>query len=386
MDQDTHAVFDAIEFADKLDPEAYRLFLQLAPALVLTRKPTSSVAAWRRNWQLCVKAFATREEVKSVEDGKVGANDRDIPIRVYTPDGLEHENERPVLLWIHGGGFVAGDLYTAGATARRLANSCQCVVVTVSYRLAPEHPMSAGLEDCLDVYDWLCAKGDVLGLDPTRIAVGGDSAGGALAALVAQRRSGPDSHRPLAQLLVYPAIDLDAGFEDLENRTALQRVFVSLFHWLQNEVEQSGLHDPSLSPSSADNLAALPPTIIVTAGCDPLLADARSYARRLAIQGVAVRAWHFPGQFHGFMSFDRVLGGANAAFQGVSSQMQALFSGSQCETAPDVRVLDWPRFSFWMWLRPGQRLKETAVTCAMLRDTFLGRPSPRHRTQARPSA
>jgi acetyl esterase len=154
--------------ATRPDAEVLRLFMQLN--LWPRPKGGHTLRETRRNWQLAVKAFASREPVATVAERSIDGPHGPIKLRVYTPRG---EGLRPILVWFHGGGFVAGDLYTAGATCRALANRSGAIVVAVQYRLAPEHPLEAGRSDCLEATRWVAANAAELGGDPLRIAVGG---------------------------------------------------------------------------------------------------------------------------------------------------------------------------------------------------------------------
>ncbi len=347
-----------------LDWEVRRLFLQLSPACMLPMVTGSVKRLWR-NLQLCIKAFSSRETVGAVEERAFQRGDCEIALRIYTPKTLLRQDRRPSLLWIHGGGFVLGDLYTAGATCRKLANACGCVVVAVSYRLAPEHSLHAGLEDCLRAFQWLAVHATDLGLDPSKIAVGGDSAGGTLAALVAQNCSQTDAPRPAAQLLVYPATDLTASYPDEESAPVSDRMLAMLFRWLQTQLPPSYLHDPRLSPARASALKDLPPTIMVTAGFDPLRDDALAYAGKLAKQGVGVRVIHFPGQFHGFLIFDTVLHGARLAFAQIGDALSNVFREGRVEDGVVCTEVTQPASWGWLWLRPSQRLRELGVVALM---------------------
>jgi acetyl esterase len=170
------------------------------------------VASVRRSWQLCVKAFASREPVAEVVEREFPTADGVLKVRIYSPKPLEKDQLQPALVWFHGGGFVFGDLYTAGATCRQLANRCGCAVIAVGYRLAPESSLQDGLSDCVEAFRWVAAQANELGIDADRIAIGGDSAGGALAALVAQRCKSKGGRQPAAQMLVYPATDLSRDY------------------------------------------------------------------------------------------------------------------------------------------------------------------------------
>jgi acetyl esterase len=349
--------------SESMDREVRRLFVQLSPIRLMSIK-TTPVASVRRSWQLCVKAFASREPVAEVVEKEFPTADGALKVRIYSPKPLEKDQLQPALVWFHGGGFVFGDLYTAGATCRQLANRCGCAVIAVEYRLAPESSLQDGLSDCVEAFRWVAAQANELGIDADRIAIGGDSAGGALAALVAQRYKSKGGRQPAAQMLVYPATDLSRDYSTIGAShfpSASEGI-----EWLQSRISHlTDLNDPAISPLLSDNLAGLPPAIMLTAGFDPLREEALAYARRLASSGVSVRLIHFPGQFHGFLSFDNVLQGAREAFDRLGSALAVLFDSGRLEPGVECAV---PSHGSWppLWMRPSQRLKEAAVVCQIM--------------------
>jgi acetyl esterase len=251
--------------------------MQLA---VVTSDPREDrdVSRVRRDWQLAVKAFASRQPVGSVVDRVISAPHGNVRLRIYVPEGAERL--RPALVWIHGGGFVVGDVYTAGATERALASRSGATVVAVEYRLAPVH----SLEGCAAVVTWLARHGSQMGIDPTRLMVGGDSAGGGIAALVAEHfaRSGQSL---AAQVLVYPATDLTSPPE--EQAQVAGMLNPAWMSWFRAQIAKSSdLDGSSASALHADSLDGLPPTIILTAGFDLLRDEGLKYAHRLTEQSI----------------------------------------------------------------------------------------------------
>lgn len=355
---------------ERPDREVRHILLQLS-AVASEPRQDRDVSRVRRDWQLAVKAFASREPVGRVVDHVISAPHGSVKLRVYSPAGAERL--RPGLVWIHGGGFVVGDMYTAGATARALASRSGTTVVAVEYRLAPEHSLEDGRADCAAVVNWLARHGSQLGIDPTRLMVGGDSAGGGIAALVSQQfaRSG----QPLAaQVLVYPATDLRSP-PDEEGHVAgmLNPAWTS---WFRAQIAQrSDLDDSSASALHADSLDGLPPTIILTAGFDPLRDEGLKYAHRLTEHGIPVRLLHYPGQIHGFITMDRVLSGAREALDRLGHHLVQLQHG---EFQPGVDP-DLPRRkSLGLgWLRPRQRLHELEVVMVMASERLLRAPGHR---------
>lgn len=236
-----------------------------------------------------------------------------IGARHYRP---EHENPAPPLLvFFHGGGYVMGDLDAYDALCRQLCHEADLQVLSVDYRLAPEHKAPAAVDDCLTAYRWAVRHADRLGADPTRIAVGGDSAGGALAAVVAQQVRDDDGPRPVLQLLIYPWADIAAPSR---SRTLFAEGLVLTQHDLDwcaaayLDGSEIGPSDPRVAPLRAADLAGLPPAIVLTAGFDPLRDEGERYARALADAGVPVDLRRMPSLVHGFVNFN-ALGGACAA-------------------------------------------------------------------------
>ncbi len=229
----------------------------------------------------------------------------EIPVRIYRPEGVEDPG---ICVYFHGGGFVIGNLDTHDRDCRILAEQAQCLVVSVDYRLAPEHPFPAAPDDCYAALEWVAEHGRSLGGDTSRLAVAGDSAGGNLAAVVAQRardRSGPE----LAfQLLVYPVVDVSPTLENpiYESMTEnAEGYFLSLEDMLFFEqcyiVSDAHKTDPAASPILAESLEGLPPAHVLTCEFDPLRDQGEAYAKALADAGVAVTLSRYDGAIHGVM-------------------------------------------------------------------------------------
>jgi acetyl esterase len=230
----------------------------------------------------------------SVRDVCVPARNRQIPVRLYTPDdrGQERDGRLPVLVYYHGGGWTLGSLASYDSLCRALARGTGALVVSVDYRLAPEHPFPAAVEDAHLALEWVARNADELGGDARRLAVGGDSAGGTLATVVARRAR--QEQLPLAfQALVYPSTDLSRT-----DSPSYQQYGQG--HWLTTRAVETfrgfylphprDWHHPDASPLLAPDeaLRLLPPALIMTAGCDPLRDEGRAYADRLAALGVSV--------------------------------------------------------------------------------------------------
>jgi acetyl esterase len=290
----------------KLDPAA-RIFLA---GLQTVRWPAfhqRSVAQARRDMRTLASATSGWRPMARVGNARVHAGHRTIPVRVYRPFG--RTTPSPLLVWFHGGGFVVGDLFTADGTCRRLADASGAVVVSVDYRRAPEHPLPAAHKDAVAAAEWAIDHCGALGADPARVVVGGDSVGANLATHVARvLRDG--GIRPVAmQLLVYPATDLSLGHADFDPRLA-QLLTHETLHWFGNHAmpdrDAAARRRADISPMFADDLAGLPPAMLITAGVDPVRSDGMEYLRRLRDAGVSSIHADYPGQIHGFLGMDLI--------------------------------------------------------------------------------
>jgi acetyl esterase len=244
--------------------------------------------------------LAQPEEVARIDDRQVEGPGGDIPIRVYTPSAAV-SSQPGVLLWFHGGGWVLGDLDTADASCRALANRSGAVVVSVDYRRAPEHRSPAALEDCLAALQWSVENGELLGVDAARVAVGGDSAGGHLAALVCQRVRDDFGPEVDFQLLVNPALDLTLSHPSVDENGDGYFLTKDTMEWfIGHYLGGQDPADPAVSPLLAPSLADLPPALILTAEFDPLRDEGEAYGARLEEAGVPPDGIRYDGLIHLF--------------------------------------------------------------------------------------
>lgn len=248
-------------------------------------------------------------------DASAAASAHELPARIYTPFA-SGAPPSPLLVFYHGGGFVVGDLETHDGLCRRLAAAGRVRVASVAYRLAPQHRFPAAVDDALAAFDWCAGPGaHALGVDPTRVAVGGDSAGGNLAAVVAQQRRASSGPKPAFQVLLYPWLQLV--------ETNIKRLKALEGHVLSHAVlekareayvpKETDAHHPLISPLMENDLSGLAPGAVITAGLDPLHYEGRAYADRLAAAGAPVAYRHYPRAPHGFMQATAVLESARQA-------------------------------------------------------------------------
>jgi acetyl esterase len=251
--------------------------------------------------------------VGAVEETTVDGGAGELAARVYRP---ERTGAAPTLVFFHGGGFVIGDLDTHDNTARTLCRNLGAVVLSVDYRLAPEHKWPAAVEDSVAATRWALAHVDSLGSDLSRVAVGGDSAGGNLAAVVAQVFRDDGGPALAAQLLAYPATDMTGRFPSVAENADGYFLTADDMAWFHRHYAPEGeapYGDSRFAPLAASSLADLPPAIVVTAQFDPLRDEGQAYAERLRADGVEVRDRCFDTLIHGFLSLGPLSAGAQQA-------------------------------------------------------------------------
>jgi acetyl esterase len=245
-------------------------------------------------------------EVGSVADRTIDAGDRSIPLRIYTPLG-EQRSPLPVIVFFHGGGFVAGSLDTHAPIARYLCQNSNAIVVAVGYRKSPEHKFPAAVDDAAAATEWTAAHAGEFGGDASRLAVAGDSAGGNLAAVVCQLAKSRGGPRIRFQALFYPLVDQTLTSSPSRSQYGGGGFFLSNrdMEWFRELylADPSAASDPRVSPLLAGDVKGLPPTLIIAAGCDVLRDEGNEYAARLREAGVPVEYRCFEGTIHAFMSF-----------------------------------------------------------------------------------
>jgi acetyl esterase len=271
--------------------------------------------------------------VGSVRDLTVDGADGPLPARHYAPPGGGHG--RPLLLFLHGGGFVVGDLDGHDEPCRLLCRHADVHVLSVDYRLAPEHPFPAAVEDACAAWHWAHDHAGALGADPDRVAVGGDSAGANLstvAAYLTVRAGGP---APAAQLLIYPPTDYHSPWESRKLFADGLLLTAADIEWFHRHYIAAG-EDPDdvrHSPLRAGDLSGMPPTVLVTAAFDPLRDEGEAYADALRAAGTTVVSWRVPGMVHGFLNMTTLSRAAREAVIEIAGATRALLAGTAVRTA-----------------------------------------------------
>ena len=310
-----------------LDPDAaavFRAFQEAGRPAYETLTPSEA-----REYYLQARLVTNPDppELKSVEPLSIPSPHGSIPARIYAPKTLKQtDGLAGGLVFFHGGGWVIGDLDSHDVACRKLALEGQLIVISVDYRRAPEHKFPAAVDDAIAATAWIAAHAGELGIDAGRLLVGGDSAGGNLAAVVALAARDGNGPSISGQVLIYPATDFamtHASHREPETSILLTHSVIRWFrdHYLNGEAD---VGDWRASPARASTLAGLPPAYVLTAGADPLRDEGDEYARRLKEAGVAVTYRTFPGQFHGFFTMGKLLQQANVAVGEIGVWLRAL--------------------------------------------------------------
>ncbi len=307
----------------ELDPQAAAL---LETVEAMGEPPTHALSVESARERLRgLFADASREEVDRVEDVSIGGPAGAIPVRLYAPAGEGH----PLVVYLHGGGWTVGDLETYDPLCRALSNATGCAVLSVEYRLAPEHPFPAAVEDAYAAVEWATEFGGRINCDPERVAVAGDSAGGNLSAavtLLARDRGGPALEH---QALLYPAVAAPEihEFESHEENAEGYLLEAESARWYYEKYLPDPLdrRNEYAAPLLARDLSGLPPATVVTAGFDPLRDEGEAYAVRLREAGVPVEHHSYGGMIHGFVSFLDQFDAAHDALGTVARELRRAF-------------------------------------------------------------
>jgi acetyl esterase len=309
-----------------LDPQI-RVLLDRGAGVPATH--TLPVAVARAQYEARIALMAPAAEVASVRELTINGPSGPLKIRIYTPHGV---SPFPLLAFFHGSGFVLCSLDTHDGMCRNLCAGAGCVVASVDYRLAPEHKFPAGPDDCLYATRWAAAHADKLGADSAHVAVGGDSAGGTMAAATALRVRDEGGPRLRAQLLLYPVTDYHTpgtpSYEENADGYGLSRDTMKWFwaHYLKDASEAA---NPYASPLRAPDLSNLPPALVITAQYDPLRDEGERYAEKLKAAGVPIAMSRYDGVNHGFMFWAGIVDKADVAMSEACAWLRRIFAAAQ---------------------------------------------------------
>ena len=305
-----------------LDPQAKQVLdlINSAPSFDLEGEPADARAFFEQ-----MNLGPEPTPIARVEDRRIPGADGEVAVRLYAASA---DSPLPVLVYFHGGGFVIGSIETHDETCRQIALSAGCLVVSVDYRLAPEHPFPAAPEDCYAATHWVASHADEIGADPARIAVGGDSAGGNLAAVVAlmaRDRSGPAL---VHQLLIYPVTDHAFDTPSYGENAEGYMLTTPMMEWFWKHYlgEPGDGQNPLASPLRAGDLAGLPGATVLTAEYDPLRDEGEAYAARLDESGVKTSLTRYDGMFHGFFGMGAAIDKAGLAMDEACTALRSAFA------------------------------------------------------------
>lgn len=264
-------------------------------------------------------------EMASVENVSAPTPDGPVPLRVYKPHGLQAGKPAPVLVYYHGGGWVIGDLDSHDVVCRQIARDSGFVVIAVDYRLAPEHKFPAAAIDAIAATQWIADNAAKFGIDTSRLFVGGDSAGGNLAAIVTINARDNSKLNISGQVLIYPATDFAMSHPSHSDPGTDVLLTHSLIRWFSDHylTSKADIDDWRASPARIKDLKGLPRAYVMTAGADPLHDEGQEYGERLKAAGVDVTYTEYPGQFHGFLTMGKIIPEANKLTKEIADWLKA---------------------------------------------------------------
>ncbi len=263
--------------------------------------------------------------VAHIKDFTIPGPGGSLPLRGYRPIGSTLASRLPALVFYHGGGFTIGDLESHDVLCRELCNQSGCAVYAVDYRMGPEHKFPAAVDDCWAATRWVVEHAATLNIDPARVAVGGDSAGGNLAAVVALLARDAKFQAIKFQLLIYPATDLAATLPSHQTNGVGYLLTNRVMNWFMSQYigEAKNYQDWRASPLLAASLKGVAPALVMTAGFDPLVDEGKAYADRLTREGVKTEYICYEGQVHGFITMGKLIGQANLAVSQCANALKA---------------------------------------------------------------
>ncbi len=299
-----------------LDPQAAALLQRLA-ARNAPRLHEQSVAQARAGAYGFLELFGPPPTVAAVDHRFIPGPTADIPIRIYTPDG-----ERPfaALIYLHGSGFVISNIGIFDSPSRHLANRTGCIVIAVNYQKAPEHKFPTGLDDAYSAFEWVHANADSLNVDPARIGVIGDSAGGTLATAICLKTRDFDGPPVWRQVLIHPPTQWDEVTPSMvDNAEGLLLETEAMFWFRDHYLDESQWMDPLAAPLRAESVTGLPPALVVTCEYDPLRDEGEMYGKRLRAAGVPTTITRYQGMIHGFYGTVEALDAAHYLYDEIAA-------------------------------------------------------------------
>jgi acetyl esterase len=303
-----------------LDPQLIPILNEMAAAKVLHPRTVDEA---KHAYLFYTKFEAPPEEVLRVENKEIPLGAGSIPIRLYASS---NSGNLPVWVFFHGGGFVTGSLDTHDVPLRALANRCNCLIISVAYRLAPKNPFPIPPEDCYAATKWVANHAAEIGGDSSRIAVGGDGAGGNLAAVVALMARDYGGPHLVYQILIYPILDgTMSTFAWIESADPVLTEDAMRAKWDGYLPLGTDLLNPYISPVSARSLENLPPAFIIAVAGDPLRDDAEYYAYALKAAGVSTKISRYPNMIHGFFLMSGKLDAGKKALNEIADALQRTF-------------------------------------------------------------
>lgn len=305
-----------------LDPQV-QVFIEQMTKMGFVYTPDLTVDKARSMVNMMLASRGEPEPVSHVEDRTIPGSGSDIPIRIYTPEG---HAPFPILVFFHTGGWMIGNLDSQDPSCRRLANLARCIVVSVDYRLAPEFPFPAAVEDCYAATQWVATHASEFQGDASRLAVGGDSAGGNLATVVALMARDQKSPKLLFQLLICPTADFRLNTHSMEEFAEGYVLTRAQMHWIADNYvpNVADRTNPLASPLLAPDLAGLPPALIIHAEYDVLRDETEAYVARLKEAGVQVKTSCYDGMIHDFQ--DTFAEPGKRAYNEMASALRAAFN------------------------------------------------------------
>jgi len=314
----------SVESAESLDPQAKALLKQVEQSGAPLYHELDPIEA-RKLYELASQKLRGDPPLPfKVEEISIPGTDATLAATLYRPNNQQH---LPALLFFHGGGFTLGSRKTHDTVCRRLCVDAECLVISVDYRLAPEARFPAAVDDAWAALNWLASNCAQLGIDDTRIAVGGDSAGGNLAAVISLMARDAGGPAIVHQMLVYPCTEMTCSFPShntFGNGYRLTNEFIAWFldHYFGPAADRQQWQ---ASPINAKDFSNLPPAFVLSAGFDPLQDENRAYAQKLREAGVPVQFSHYEGMIHGFITMPGVMDKAIAAAQECARHLRTAF-------------------------------------------------------------